>query len=93
MIKEMADIWSCSWKPDVMQVVAKQMVGVALAQGVVEWSGQALLSVAKLHGSSWLAAGTMQALGRLQYASHGMDTTTRPLKDVRKTQFKSRIKK
>merc|ERR1712167_185603 len=30
--------------------------------GVVEWSGQALLGVAKLHGGTWLAAGTLQAL-------------------------------
>ena len=29
---------------------------------MVEWSGQALLGVAKLDGSSWLVAGVMQAL-------------------------------
>ena len=34
----------------------------AIAQGVVEWSGQSLLSLAKLDGSSWVAAGTIQAL-------------------------------
>ena len=35
----------------------------------------------------------MRDLGKLQYASHGMDTTTRPMKDIRKKQLKSRIKK
>ena len=43
-------------------MAAKHLAGAALAQGVVEWSGQALLGVAKLDGSSWLAAGVMQAL-------------------------------
>ncbi len=62
MIKEMAKIWSCSWKVEVLEVVAKQLVAAALAQGVVEWSGQALLGLAKLHGGSWLAAGALQAL-------------------------------
>ncbi len=62
MITEMAQIWQCSIKPEVLQIVAKQLVGAALAQGVVEWSGQALFSVAKFHGSSWIAAGTLQAL-------------------------------
>ena len=32
--------------------IAKQLAIAALAQGVVEWSGQSLLSFAKLHGSS-----------------------------------------
>ncbi len=62
MIKEMAEIWSCSWSPESLKIVAKQLAGAAVAQGIVEWSGQTLLSVAKLHGTSWLAAGTMQAL-------------------------------
>ena len=34
----------------------------AIAQGVVEWSGKSLLSFAKLDGSSWVAAGAIQAL-------------------------------
>ncbi len=62
MVKEMAKIWNCSWKADLMQSAAKQLATVAVTQGVVEWSGQALLAVAKLHGSSWFAAGTLQAL-------------------------------
>ena len=45
------------------------------------------------HVGHYVFAGTMHDLGKLQYASHGMDTTTRPMKDIRKKQLKSRIKK
>ena len=62
MVKEMAEIWSCEMKPELLQVVAKKLATAAIAEGVVEWSGQALLGVAKLDGSGWFAAGTMQAL-------------------------------
>ena len=62
MIQEMADIWSCSWKPETLQLIAKQLAAAAIAQGVVEWSGHALLGFAKLHGGSWFAAGTIQAI-------------------------------
>ncbi len=62
MVQEMAKIWSCPWQVETLKVVARQLASIALAQGVVEWSGQALLGVSKLHGSSWLAAGTLQAL-------------------------------
>ncbi len=62
MIKEMAKLWSCPLRSEVLQVVARQLAGAAVAQGVVEWSGHALLGVAKLHGGSWVAAGTLQAL-------------------------------
>jgi len=62
MVKEMAKIWNCSWSADVLQVIARQLGMAALAQGVVELSGQALLGLAKLDGSSWIAAGAMQAL-------------------------------
>ncbi len=62
MIQEMADIWSCPWDSDAMQAMAKQLARAAIAQGVVEWSGQALLGFAKLHGTSWIAAGSIQAL-------------------------------
>ena len=62
MIQEMSGIWACKIRPDLLRVVARQLACAAVAQGVVEWSGQALLGVAKLHGSSWLAAGSMQAL-------------------------------
>ena len=62
MIQEMASIWSCKVKPDLLKVVARTLASAAVAQGVVEWSGQALLGVAKLHGGAWVAAGSMQAL-------------------------------
>ena len=62
MLKEMATIWDCRWTPDVLQVAAKHLAAAALGQGVVEWSSQALLSLAKLDGGAWLAAGVMQAL-------------------------------
>ncbi len=62
MIQEMGKIWSCNVKPELLSAVARQLAIAALAQGVVEWSGQALLSVAKLHGGTWLAAGAMQSL-------------------------------
>ena len=45
-----------------MQLIAKQLAAAAIAQGVVEWSGHALLGFAKLHGGSWFAAGTIQAI-------------------------------
>ncbi|WP_320664223.1 YcjF family protein [Prochlorococcus sp. MIT 1223] len=62
MINEMAKIWSCKMNPELLQAVARQLACAAVAQGVVEWSGQALLGVAKLDGTSWIAAGSMQAL-------------------------------
>jgi len=62
MIKEMGEIWGTSLQPDVLREAAAQLARVALAQGVVEWTGQALLGLAKLDGSSWLIAGSMQAL-------------------------------
>ena len=62
LVKEMAKIWACPWSGDVLQAVARQLAVAALAQGVVEWTGQALLGLAKLDGGSWLAAGAMQAL-------------------------------
>ena len=62
MVKEMATIWGCSWSAEVLQVVARQLGSAALAQGVVELSGQALLGLAKLDGASWIAAGAIQGL-------------------------------
>ena len=62
MIQEMGNIWACDIKPDLLNKVARQLAIAALAQGVVEWSGQTLLGVAKLHGGTWLAAGAMQAI-------------------------------
>ena len=62
MVREMAKIWNCPWSADALQVIARQLGTAALAQGVVEISGQALLALAKLDGGTWLAAGAMQAL-------------------------------
>ncbi len=62
MIQEMSKIWQSSWSPETLQLVAKQLAAAALAQGVVEWTGNALLGMAKLDGNTWLAAGTLQAL-------------------------------
>ena len=62
MIKEMSKIWDCKMKPELIEAVSRQIAIAAIGQGVVEWSGQSLLSLAKLEGSSWLAAGTIQAL-------------------------------
>jgi len=62
MIKEMSKIWSCKMKPELLEAVSRQLAIAAIGQGVVEWSGQSLLSLAKLDGSSWVAAGTIQAL-------------------------------
>ena len=62
MIKEMSKIWSCKMKPELLEAVSRQLAMAAIGQGVVEWSGQSLLSLAKLDGSSWVAAGTIQAL-------------------------------
>ena len=62
MIKEMGEIWGTSLQSDVLREAAAQLARVALAQGVVEWTGQTLLGLAKLDGGSWLIAGSMQAL-------------------------------
>ena len=62
MIKEMGEIWGTSLQPDVLREAAAQLARVALAQGVVEWTGQTLLGLAKLDGGSRLIAGSMQAL-------------------------------
>lgn len=62
MIKEMGEIWGCEIKLEVLREAAAQLARTALAQGVVEWSSQVLLGLAKLDGGSWLAAGALQAL-------------------------------
>ncbi len=62
MLREMGEIWGTELNPDVLKEAAGQLARAALAQGVVEWTSQALLGLAKLDGGSWLAAGAMQAL-------------------------------
>ena len=62
LLREMGAIWGCSWSPEVLQVVARHLAAAALGQGVVEWTGQALLGLAKLDGGAWIAAGVLQGL-------------------------------
>ena len=62
MIHEMCEIWGISINPDLMREAAEQLAKTALAQGVVEWTSQMLLGLAKLDSGTWLVAGAMQAL-------------------------------
>lgn len=62
MVREMASLWECPWSSDQLRLVAQELARVSLAQGVVEWSSQALLGAARLHGATWLVAGAVQAL-------------------------------
>tara|TARA_Y100001970_G_scaffold294041_1_gene446193 strand:+ start:29157 stop:30488 length:1332 start_codon:yes stop_codon:yes gene_type:complete len=62
MIKEIKNIWGCSWSPEMLNKVSKQIIKTALAQGVIEWSSQTLLSLSKFHGPNWLIAGSIQAI-------------------------------
>ncbi len=62
MLQEMARLWDCPWNLDQLRAAATELGRAALAQGLVEWSSQALLTVLKLHGATWLVAGAVQAL-------------------------------
>lgn len=62
MLKEMGDIWGADVNSDVLREAASHLARAALAQGVVEWTSQTLLGLAKLEAGSWLAAGVMQSL-------------------------------
>ena len=62
MIKEIKNTWDCKWSPEMLNKISKQIIKTALAQGVVEWSSQTLLSLSKLHGPNWLIAGSIQAI-------------------------------
>jgi uncharacterized protein (DUF697 family) len=62
MLKEMAKLWDCPWSADQLRTAAVELGKAALAQGVVEWSSQALASAVKLHGATWLVGGALQAL-------------------------------
>ncbi len=62
MIKEIKQTWNCDWSPEILDTVSKQIIKTAIAQGVVEWSGQTLLNLSKFHGPNWLIAGSMQAI-------------------------------
>jgi len=62
MLQEMARLWDCSWDLETLRAAAAELARAALALGLVEWSSQALLAAAKLHGATWLVGGTLQAL-------------------------------
>ena len=62
MLQEMARLWDCSWDLETLRAAATELARAALALGLVEWSSQALLTAARLHGATWLVGGTLQAL-------------------------------
>jgi len=62
MIKEIKKIWGCNWSPEILEKLSKQIIKTAIAQGVVEWSGQTLLNISKFHGPNWILAGSIQAI-------------------------------
>ena len=62
MIKEIKSIWGCNWSPEILDKVSKQIIKTAIAQGVIEWSGQTLVGLTKLHGPNWLVTGVFQAI-------------------------------
>tara|TARA_B100000941_G_C28501014_1_gene554216 strand:+ start:122 stop:1456 length:1335 start_codon:yes stop_codon:yes gene_type:complete len=62
MIKEIKCIWGCNWSPEILDKVSKQIIKTAIAQGVIEWSGQTLIGLTKLHGPNWLISGVFQAI-------------------------------
>ena len=62
MIKEIKNIWGCNWSPEMLNKISRQIIKTALAQGVVEWSSQTLLSLSKFNGPNYLLAGSIQAI-------------------------------
>jgi len=62
MLQEMAALWDCDWSIRDLQVAAGELASAAIALGVAEWSSQALLSLMRLHGASWLVGSALQAL-------------------------------
>ncbi len=62
MLREMAQLWDCPWTLEQLRAAASELAKAALAQGVVEWSSQALATAVKLHGATWLVGGSLQAL-------------------------------
>ena len=62
MINEIKLIWGCTWSPEILEKISKEILKTAITQGVVEWSGQTLLGLSKFHGPNWLFAGSLQAI-------------------------------
>ena len=48
MIKEIKSIWGCNWSPEILDKVSKEILKTAIAQGVIEWSGQTLIGITKI---------------------------------------------
>lgn len=62
MLQEMARLWDCPWSLEQLQAAAMHLAKACLSLGVVEWSSQALASLVKLHGATWLVGSALQAL-------------------------------
>jgi uncharacterized protein (DUF697 family) len=62
MLQEMAQLWDCPWQLEQLRAAAAELARAALGLGLVEWSSQALLAAARLHGATWLVGGALQAL-------------------------------
>ena len=62
MLKEIKEIWGCNWSPEILEKISKEIIKTAIAQGVIEWSGQAVIGISKIHGPNWLIAGSLQAI-------------------------------
>lgn len=62
MINEIKSIWGCTWSPEILEKISKEILKTAITQGVIEWSGQTLLGLSKFHGPNWLVAGSFQAV-------------------------------
>jgi len=62
MLKEIKEVWGCNWTPEILEKISKEIIKTAIAQGVIEWSGQAVIGISKIHGPNWLIAGSYQAI-------------------------------
>jgi hypothetical protein len=62
MLKEMARLWDCPWTLDQLRAASMELAKATVALGLVEWSSQALITAARLHGATWLVGGALQAL-------------------------------
>ena len=62
LLKEMAELWRCSWSSEQLQAAALELGRCALSLGALEWGSQALAGLLKLHGATWLVGGALQAL-------------------------------
>ena len=62
MLQEMARLWDCPWTLDQLRGTSLELAKATVALGLVEWSSQALVTAARLHGATWLVGGALQAL-------------------------------